>query len=210
MLQYRRFVCNPIQENTYVVWDGKTRDAAVIDCGAFSEPEKQEIAGFISGQQLKPTLALQTHMHFDHIFGLGWLKDKYGLRPICHTMEQENYDMQERMAAEMFGTAVPIAMPGILHYVKDGDVIALGESSLSVIYTPGHTAGGVSYYGDGLLFSGDTLFAGSCGRTDLPGGNMQEEIHSIRERLLTLPPETRLLSGHGYESTVGDEKRHWM
>ena len=209
MLLYKRFTFNPIEENTYVLWDSKSRDAAIIDCGAINPYEYGQLEHFIQEEQLHPTLSLLTHMHFDHIFGLGWLNKKYGLRPICHELEQNNYDMQEKMALEVFGMNIPLERPGVLRYVKDGDELTLGNHKLKVIHTPGHTAGGVCYLADSLLFCGDTLFAGSCGRTDLPGGSMQQEVNSIREKLLTLPDDIRVLPGHGPETSIAREKRYW-
>ncbi len=209
MLLYKRFTFNPIEENTYVLWDSKSRDAAIIDCGAINPYEYGQLEHFIQEEKLHPTLSLLTHMHFDHIFGLGWLNKKYGLRPICHELEQNNYDMQEKMALEVFGMNIPLERPGVLRYVKDGDELTLGNHKLKVIHTPGHTAGGVCYLADSLLFCGDTLFAGSCGRTDLPGGSMQQEVNSIREKLLTLPDDIRVLPGHGPETSIAREKRYW-
>ena len=209
MLLYKRFTFNPIEENTYVLWDSKSRDAAIIDCGAINPYEYGQLEHFIQEEKLHPTLSLLTHMHFDHIFGLGWLNKKYGLRPIFHELEQNNYDMQEKMALEVFGMNIPLERPGVLRYVKDGDELTLGNHKLKVIHTPGHTAGGVCYLADSLLFCGDTLFAGSCGRTDLPGGSMQQEVNSIREKLLTLPDDIRVLPGHGPETSIAREKRYW-
>lgn len=209
MLQYKRFTFNPVEENTYILWDDESREAAVIDCGAFDPYEQEQLENYIRENNLRPTLSLLTHMHFDHIFGLGWLCKKYNIRPICHELEQKNYDMQEKMALEMFGVKIPIERPAVMRYIKDGDELTLGSRTLKVIHTPGHTAGGVCYLADSLLFCGDTLFAGSCGRTDLPGGNMQEEVLSIREKLLTLPDEIRVLPGHGPESSIAREKLYW-
>lgn len=210
MIKYRRFVCNPLEENTYVVWDEASRETAIVDCGAFTNGEKNDIASFIEEEHLHPTLALQTHMHFDHLFGLGWLKEKYGIRPMCHELEQKNYDMQEIMASDMFGVKLTLDRPGILRYIKDGEKMRLGESELTVIHTPGHSPGGVCYLADTFLLSGDTLFAGSCGRADLPGGNMQDEIRSIKERLITLREDITVLPGHGPETTIAREKRYWI
>lgn len=209
MLQFKRFTFNPVEENTYVLWEDESREAAVIDCGAFDPYEQEQLERFIQENNLHPTLSLLTHMHFDHIFGLGWLNRKYGIRPICHELEQQNYDMQERMALEMFGVKIPIEHPSVMRYVKDGDELTLGSHTIKVIHTPGHTAGGVCYLADNLLFCGDTLFAGSCGRTDLPGGNMQQEVQSIREKLLTLPDEIRVLPGHGPETSIARERPYW-
>lgn len=209
MLQYKRFTFNPVEENTYVLWDCDSRNTAIIDCGAFDPSEQEQLENYIRENNLRPTLSLLTHMHFDHIFGLGWLCKKYNIRPICHELEQKNYDMQEKMALEMFGVKIPIEHPAVMRYIKDGDKLALGSHTLEVIHTPGHTAGGVCYLTDQLLFSGDTLFAGSCGRTDLPGGNMQQEIQSIREKLLTLPDEIQVLPGHGPETSIAREKLYW-
>ena len=210
MTHYKRFICNPLQENTYIIWDDCTHDAAIVDCGAYSTAERTDISDFIQTETLHPVLALQTHMHFDHIFGLGWLKETYGLRPICHAAEQENYDMQDVMASEMFGVTMTLARPAVERYVADGDLLQLGDSTLTVIHTPGHSAGGVCYLTEDFLLSGDTLFAGSCGRTDLPGGNMNDEAHSIKHKILTLQPHITVLPGHGPETSIARERRYWM
>lgn len=209
MLQFKRFTFNPVEENTYVLWDDDSRETAIIDCGALDPHEQEQLEHFIRENDLRPTLSLLTHMHFDHIFGLGWLCKKFNIHPICHELEQSNYEMQERMALEMFGVKIPIERPAVIRYVKDEDELTLGSHTIKVIFTPGHTAGGVCYLADSLLFCGDTLFAGSCGRTDLPGGNMQQEVQSIREKLLTLPDEIRVLPGHGPETSIARERPYW-
>lgn len=210
MYHYKSFVFNPIQENTLVVWDDVTLECAIIDCGVFSNTEKRTLSDFIEKSGLKPTLALQTHCHFDHIFGLQWLYEQYDVQPMCHAMEQEMYDMQDRFLREAFCMDMKLDRPPILRHFRDNEEIPLGKGSIRVIHTPGHTPGGVCFYveADKVLISGDTLFRMGMGRTDLPGGNWEQEMLSIRNRLLTLPSDTRVICGHGPDTTIGDEQRH--
>lgn len=207
-MKVKTFPVNPIQENCYVIWDEASLEAAIIDCGAWEASEEREISAFISDNQLKLVYSLQTHMHFDHAMGLPFLKREYGLRPLCHGEEQQVYDMLPEMA-RMFGIPLSSDMPGILRYLEDGEKLKLGETEIEVIHTPGHTPGGVCFYIEKskMLFCGDTLFQGSLGRTDLPGGNMQKELQSISQRLFVLNEETKAYPGHGPSTSIGREKR---
>lgn len=209
MFRYKSFTLNPIQENTYLVWDEETRECAVIDCGAFSNVDNMVLSCFIGENKLTPVLALQTHCHFDHIFGLQWLYDRYGAIPMCHKLEKAIYDMQDELLSESFNIDFELELPPIEDFFEDGDEIELGRGKIKVIHTPGHTPGGVCFYieEDKTLISGDTLFCHGMGRTDLPGGNWEQEMLSIRNRLLTLPGDTKVLCGHGPSTTIEDERR---
>jgi len=204
------FTFNPIQENTYLLWDELTREAAIIDCGAYEEGERKLLCNEISSHQLRLKYLLQTHMHFDHIFGLPYFAKNYGLSPMCHHEELPIYKAMPQMALQFVGLPIEGELPIVKECLFDGEDLVLGELNIHVIHTPGHTPGGVCFWieSEGILFSGDTLFQCSLGRADFPGGNMLQEINSIRNRLFTLPSETRVLTGHGPETNIGWEVKN--
>lgn len=212
MLASKVFVFNPVQENTYLIWDVATREGAVIDCGAWTTSERKELHDFITTEGIILRYALQTHTHFDHIMGLPYLKSQYGISPVCHDRDMEIYNSAEEMIRDWFQMPLPEPMPPVMKTICDNEIIRLGESSLQVIHTPGHTPGGVCFYCQvqNILFSGDTLFFHSMGRTDLPGGSYREEVDSIKKRLLVLPEQTVVYPGHGPESTIAEERSAWL
>lgn len=207
-MKYISFTFNPIQENTYLLWDESTLEAAIVDCGCWNRQEEQLMEGSIKAHGLKLKYALQTHAHFDHTFGLPFIHRTYGLRPTFHVLEAETYRQMPAMAAQ-FGLNIGGGMPPIERLLNDADEIRLGNTAIRLIHTPGHTPGSSAFYvpADGLLFSGDTLFQGSIGRTDLPGGNYDDEIDSILNKLFRLPAQTLCLCGHGPSTTIGQENR---
>ena len=186
------FQVNDLGVNCYLLWDTASAEAALIDCGAQTQSEWERIRGFIEQKRLSLKYALLTHCHFDHIMGLPFIHSTYGLKPIFHRMDQPVYDAMPQMAAR-FGISMPLPLPQAEQYITEGDELTLGKHALKVIHTPGHTWGGVCFHAESAdaLFSGDTLFQGSLGRTDL-GGDMAVEINSIRTRILTLPPQTKV------------------
>lgn len=204
MLTIKTFTCNMLQENCYVVND-ESGECMIVDCGAFFPEESEAIFQYIEENGLKPVHSVLTHGHLDHIFGVKAIYDKYGLRPIIHSRDEKTYkDVNE--SAKQFGIDINLDMPPILRFVKDGDTITIGNTSFKVIETPGHSGGSVFYYcaEENVTFSGDTLFRGSIGRTDLPGGSMFQIIQSLR-MITQLPDDTRVFSGHGAETTIGYE-----
>lgn len=208
-MKYLTFTFNPIEENTYLLWDEQTLEAAIVDAGCWTQQEEQMLAKSIEAQGLKPKYALQTHSHFDHTFGLPFIYRTYGLKPICHVDDAITYKQMPEMARE-FGLDIQAEMPPIERLLNDGDELSLGKSTIRLIHTPGHTPGSSSYYvpDSNLLLSGDTLFKQSIGRSDLPGGSLRAELNSIRNKLFLLPDETIVLTGHGPASTIGWEKQH--
>lgn len=208
-MKYISFTFNPIQENCYLIWDEQTLEAAIVDCGAWNRQEEQSLAGCIEAHGLKMKYALQTHAHFDHTFGLPFIYRTYGLRPVMHCNEADTYRQMPGMAAQ-FGLNIGGGMPPIERLMNDGDEVSLGQTAIRFIHTPGHTPGSSSLYipDAQLLFSGDTLFQGSIGRSDLPGGDFEAELDSIRNKLFRLPEETVVLCGHGPSTTIGEEKLH--
>lgn len=208
-IQVTRFVVNMIEENCYLIWD-ETGEAALIDCGAFYPEEQEHISNFISTHHLKLTHLFNTHAHFDHIFGASYIYDKYGVKiEICES-ESETYEKSPSQLKQFLHRELPLSLPPLGPLFKDGDILTFGKTELRVIATPGHTPGGVCFYCEksGLLFSGDSLFQGAIGRCDLPGGNEELLIKSLKTKILSLPDNVQVLPGHGDFSTIADEKKY--
>lgn len=208
-MKYQSFTFNPVQENTYLLWDEQTLEAAIVDTGAWDRQEEQSLAGSIEALGLKLKYVLQTHAHFDHTFGLPFVHRTYGLKPVFHKDEVDIYRQMPSMAAR-FGLNMGGGMPAIGQLLSDGDELLLGTTAVRLIHTPGHTPGSSVFYipDAGLLFSGDTLFRESIGRTDLPGGSYEDELDSIKNKLFCLPDDTVVLTGHGPSTTIGWEKQN--
>lgn len=208
MITVKAFPNNPLGENTYILSDG-SRQAAIIDCGALTRDEREAIRQYILQESLHPVRALLTHGHFDHIFGAQWVFDTYGLQPEMQEADIPLYQKGCQQIKEMFGTHLQFTVPAPAPPLHDGDTIALGEDMrLQAIATPGHTPGGCCYFMDGrqpIVFTGDSLFRGSIGRTDFPGGNYRQLITSLRDNILTLPPSTTVYPGHGPASSIEEE-----
>jgi hydroxyacylglutathione hydrolase len=201
-----KFVFSPIQVNTYILAD-KSGECAIIDCGCYDINEFKSLVDFLESKKLKPVLVLNTHCHLDHIFGNKSLNDKFHLRP--HSSELEEPIRKNAVNhALIFGLTMETP-PGPEGFVSDKQKIVFGGNELLALHVPGHTAGSIAYYSesDGCVFTGDALFAGSIGRTDLPGGNFETLIRSIKTQLLTLPAETVVYSGHGQETSIGKEMK---
>lgn len=204
MLHTNIFVFNEIQENTYVLYD-ETLECVIIDAGCNNPAEEQRLSDYISQKHLKPVALLNTHGHFDHVLGNAYVSKKYGLSPQMHRADLPILERTETYVAS-FGLSVEMPpMPTL--FLEDGQVIRFGDSEMSVLYTPGHSPGGVCFYSekDKLLIAGDTLFRGSIGRTDLPGGDYDELISSIHTKLLVLPSDTQVFCGHGPSTAIGIE-----
>lgn len=207
MLHIQTFTNNPLAENTYVVSDS-TKSAVIIDCGALTLHERSTIQRYVSDNSLILRHALLTHGHFDHIFGAQWVFEVFGLRPQLMEADFPLYLKGCQQLREMFGTHLTFDVPQPGLPLTDGALIPLGKHSLRVIATPGHTPGGCSFFSSSspsVLFSGDSLFAESIGRTDFPGGSLKTLIESLREKVLTLPPETIVYPGHGSATTIRHE-----
>ena len=199
---------NPFGENMYILWDETSRDAVVVDPGMMREAEREMVTKFIEGQKLNVIHILLTHMHIDHITSARWLADKTGADVCaCALDAQLGRELPDQVA--QFHLNVESEPLVIDHNLSDGDVLPLGEESIQVLHVPGHSPGGLAFYlpQSGLLISGDTIFNGSVGRTDLWGGDLAQLINSIREKILPLPDETVIASGHGPTTTIADEKR---
>lgn len=208
-MKISRFTINMFGVNCYVVWDEKSRQAVVIDPGMFYPREHEVFDNFLKKNDLTLTQIVNTHLHLDHIFGVNALKDKYGVKAAGGAADAPLGATIGEMAARfgLKGDFKPVELDVTL---KPGDRIPVGDEFLEVISVPGHSKGSIALYApeSGVVFTGDALFKGSIGRTDLPGGDFGELVGSIKQNLLTLPDETVILPGHGEETTVGEEKRH--
>lgn len=208
-MKIHTFTFNPLQENTYLIWDETTLEAAVIDPGMSEKTEKTLFSVFLKKNNLKLVLCLQTHCHFDHILGVEYIYKTYGIQTRFSMRELNVYQAMPSWA-NMYNIKLNEPLPPQGAYLCEGEVLRLGETDIQVISTCGHTPGGVSFYvpSQQIVFTGDTLFKGSMGRTDL-GGNMRDLQRSILHNLLTLPANTRVYPGHGPTTTISDERINW-
>ena len=204
-LKIQRFVFNEFAENTYLLY-APGGEAIVFDLGCKDQAEWRVIADFVEKESCKPILLLNTHGHLDHVFGVNQGRAAWGVKWGLHPADNELVAHAPRQAA-MYGLDMPAVAPPDMS-LADGQIITLHGWDIEVIGTPGHSPGGVCFYlkEAGILFTGDTLFQGSVGRTDFYGGNMVELIDSIKNRLMTLPDETEVLPGHGPQTTIGAER----
>lgn len=207
MITVKKFIVNPLRENSYLLFD-ETGQAIFIDPGFYYEEEFDEITGFVADQNLTPVGLVNTHCHFDHIFGVEFIRKTYNLEFACH--QGDEFLIQRSVSqASMFGIEMgKIENPD--RYISEGDEIRFGNSVLQTLHIPGHSPGHVVFHSpvDQILIAGDVLFQGSIGRTDLPGGDHNTLINNIKDKLLILPAETRVYSGHGPETTIGFEKKN--
>jgi len=205
MFQLQTFEFSPIQENTYLLYN-EHNDCIIIDPGCYFEEEREVLASFIQSKNLNPVLLLNTHCHLDHVFGNKFVAEKYGLIPHIHPLEKK---LLEYAPTSGLMYNLPFDnYTGELAYVDEGSILKVGEDELLAIFTPGHSPGSLSFYCKKQLFiiSGDVLFQRSIGRTDLPGGDHATLIRSIKEKLMILPDETVVHSGHGPSTTAIAER----
>ncbi|MEI8191224.1 MAG: MBL fold metallo-hydrolase [candidate division NC10 bacterium] len=195
------FVVGPLQSNSYLVVDERSRQAAVIDPGM----ESESVLEAVRREGLRVESLIITHGHFDHIFSSAAFKAETGAQVIMHP-DDVPLLLEMPETARFFGFKAPTP-PQPDRLVREGDVIKVGDLALRVLETPGHTPGGISLCMDDAVFVGDTLFAGSVGRTDLRGGSLDALLRSIRTRLLTLPDWTVVYPGHGAATSIGAERR---
>lgn len=202
MIDFRQLSVGPLETNCYIVWDRDTRKAAVIDPGGDDDLIAQQIARL----ELDVEWVLITHGHLDHCFSAGPIARKCGAGIGMHPDDIEHLIGGLEIAALYYDiSAYERFTP--TRFLTDGDVISLGNSEISVIHTPGHSQGGLCFATDAGVFCGDTVFAGSVGRTDFPGGSFEQLIESIRTKILTMDDSTRLYPGHGPATSVGEERR---
>lgn len=202
MITVKTFVEGPIDANNYLVIDEESKDAVLIDCSSARPEFVQAVKD--SGVNLKRILL--THGHFDHLMGVEGFKDSLGVEAFISEDDMSQVKLVPDML-QMFLGMMGGSIPSITGYIKDGDTIDLGNTKIKAISTPGHTKGGMCYLVEDKLFSGDTLFQGSCGRCDLPEGDFGVIIDSIKEKLFTLPEDIEVYPGHGPKTTIGHEKK---
>ncbi|MBK9716514.1 MAG: MBL fold metallo-hydrolase [Saprospiraceae bacterium] len=199
------FTVNPFSENSYLIWS-ESKKAIVIDPGFYTQAEQYAFKEFILENGLQLEKVVLTHAHIDHIFGLEFIFKEFGLQPWMNLYEKPVY-LAGGQISQMYGM-------NVFNYPEPGGWIdeqleyPLADLNFEVLFTPGHSPGSISFYNKehGVLFSGDVLFEGSIGRTDLPGGDHKTLISSIQKKLLILPHSTKVYSGHGGITTIGQEK----
>jgi glyoxylase-like metal-dependent hydrolase (beta-lactamase superfamily II) len=201
-LMVRGIVVGVFAENCWIIGSRKTREGIVIDPG----DQPQEILALAKDMGLNIKVIANSHAHLDHVLGVRGVQEATGAKFLLHPQELEIARGAAQAAAGLLGQPVePPPEPDAL--LADGDEVEVAGVKLKVIHTPGHTPGSLSFYSDGMLFSGDTLFRGSIGRTDLQGGDYRQEMSSIVDRLLTLPDDTIVLPGHMQETKIGIERQ---
>ncbi|MFA5713768.1 MAG: MBL fold metallo-hydrolase [Bacteroidales bacterium] len=204
MIEIKTFYFNDLRVCTYLLWDS-TKESVIVDPGCHSAAEEQRLLRFIEEKGLKPQLLVNTHGHFDHILGNGFIYKKWGLKAHIHKEDKPHLE-RAQSHAELFGYIIE-KPPLETIELKEGDTLSFGNSYLKVIETPGHSRGGVSLYNPNQKFviTGDSLFAGSIGRTDLPGGDYEVLMDSLFTKLLKLGKEYTVYPGHGPSTTIAHE-----
>ncbi len=206
-MEVKIFQFNPFQENTYILID-KSSECVIIDPGCNSTDEYNKLDEFIRSNELSPKYLLNTHAHIDHILGNKFINERYNLKPHFHIDDLFLYQNSIEIA-RMYGLKYSF-LDAPYHYLQDNQELFFGNSVLKCLHVPGHSPGSICFYSDkdSVLISGDVLFRESIGRTDLPGGNHQELLANISERILTLPDNTVVYPGHMSSTTIGYEKMH--
>jgi hydroxyacylglutathione hydrolase len=207
MLQIHSFTFNPLQENTYILFD-ETKECVIIDPGCYEKDEEEALANFIKQQDLKPVYLLNTHCHLDHVLGNKFCKNTYQLKLHIHPNEIEILRAAPLFAA-LYG--VPLYQETEPEaWLNEREQISFGNTTLDVLFVPGHSPGHVAFicHESKAIISGDVLFKQSIGRTDLPGGNHSTLIKSIQSQLFLLPEDYDVFPGHGPKTTIGFEKKH--
>lgn len=199
MARIHTIVVGGLQTNCYILQSDS--DAIIIDPG--DEPER--IVRFARDIKVKPGRIIATHTHFDHVLGVDGVRAQLKIPFLIHQGDLTMLESMQNRVRQMMGFDVP-PPPKVDGYVKDGDFVKVGRETLHIVHTPGHSPGSISLYGEGYVFTGDALFNQSIGRTDLPGGDLETLVHSIKERLFKLDDDTTVYPGHGPETTIGDEK----
>lgn len=206
MINIKQFTFNPYQENTYILFD-EVGECVIIDPGMYESSEQNEFVAFIKSAGLKPVMLLNTHCHIDHVLGNKFVFDNWSLKPQFHRGELPVLQAVAGYAPQM-GMRYELS-PEPEHYLEETGSLTFGNSKLDLIFAPGHSPAHLCFYSeaDNFLIGGDVLFYNSIGRTDLPGGNHEQLIQSIKENLFVLPDDCKVFPGHGRSTTIGFEKK---
>jgi glyoxylase-like metal-dependent hydrolase (beta-lactamase superfamily II) len=204
-MNIKAFVNNPYQENTYIVYDD-SNECVIIDPGMYNAGEQNVVVNFIKEQSLKPVLLLNTHCHIDHVLGNKFIFNQYGLKPRFHQGELQLLQAVPAYAPQQGINYELSPEPEV--FLPEFGTITFGNSAFELLFCPGHSPAHLCFYGkaDGFIIGGDVLFKSSIGRIDLPGGNFDTLINSIKTKLFTLPDEVKVYPGHGPMTTIGFEK----
>lgn len=202
-MEIKVFVEGPVDANNYLIIDEKSKEAVLIDCSS----GRQEFINSIKNSGVNLKYILLTHGHFDHILGVDKFKEVFGTDAYIAKEDIEQVELTPKFMPILAGME-SVEIKSIHNYLKDGDIIKVGDIEIKAIATPGHTPGGMSYLIGDKLFSGDTLFHRSIGRCDFPGGSLDTIIKSIKEKLFTLPDDTEVFPGHGEKTTIAYEKKY--
>lgn len=202
----KTFIFNPFQVNTYLLYDD-TKECIIIDPACQNEEEFNVLSAFITENNLKPVRFYNTHCHIDHLAGNSFVKNKYKISLCIHKAGEPFLKYAVEQASSLGFELNEVVQPD--EFVEEGDMVRFGNTSLKVLYTPGHADGSICFYAEkeAFVIVGDVLFEGSIGRTDLPTGNFSTLEESIREKLYSLPNEVKVYPGHGYPTTIEAEKR---
>lgn len=205
-MEVKKFTFNPFQENTFIIYDD-TKSCVIVDAGCYSPEEFESLNAFIKENELTPKMLISTHSHLDHVFGNHVVIKNLSIPLGIHPEDKQTLDMLER-TADMYQVPNVYPSPEPDFYFEHGDHVEFGNSRLEVRFVPGHAPGHVVFisHDDKFVINGDCLFAGSIGRTDLPGGDHPTLISSIKEQLFTLPDDYTVYCGHGPETKIGVEK----
>lgn len=206
MLEVKKFVFNPLMENTYVLFD-ETGDCIIIDPGCVEKWEENQLTEFIQSKKLTVKKLINTHCHIDHVLGNAFVKRQFNVDLFIHPIEEAMLRAVKSYASNYGFFQYQESTPD--HFLNEGDTVAFGNQLLNVLFVPGHSPGHIALYHPltKTLISGDVLFENSIGRTDLPGGNFEVLIKSIHQKLFTLPDDVTVYCGHGPETSIGFEKR---
>lgn len=203
-----KFTFNPIQENTYLAID-EEKNVVIIDPGCYFEEERQLLRDYIKKNELNVLALLNTHGHLDHVMGNAFVQREYNVDLYLHKADVVTLQMGSR-SAQLYGLNLFEESPMPNVYIKEGETLRFGNMSFQVIFGPGHAPGHVAFYNaeHRLVINGDILFKGSYGRVDLPGGDFNQLKHTITQKMFALPDDTLVYSGHGEETTIGEEKKN--
>ena len=205
-MEINQITFNPFQENTFILWD-ETKECIIIDPGCYEKNEKDYLSNFIESNNLKPVKLINTHCHIDHILGNKFVSEKWNLELYMHKTDLPLLEGAGDIA-KMYGFENYKGSPNPKHFLEEGDVLEFGESKLKILFTPGHAPGHICLYNkeDKFIVAGDVLFNGGIGRTDLPGGDYDTLINSIKTKLLCLQDDTEVFCGHGPSTSIGKER----